>query len=97
MNEMPSKTDATVGEECPMGCGGYLLRRVNESGTRLISCTNCAYTAVLPKTDPSLSTCPQCNARMILRHSRYGAFLSCSKFPRCRGTRVVRGAQHRPH
>lgn len=29
--------------------------------------------------------CPQCEADMVLRHGRYGAFLGCSKYPDCRG------------
>lgn len=29
--------------------------------------------------------CPQCDADMLVRHGRYGAFLGCSKYPDCRG------------
>ncbi|MGC9070557.1 MAG: type I DNA topoisomerase [Elusimicrobiales bacterium] len=29
--------------------------------------------------------CPVCGADMILRESRFGKFLTCSKFPRCKG------------
>jgi DNA topoisomerase-1 len=29
--------------------------------------------------------CPVCGADMILRESRYGKYLTCSKFPKCRG------------
>lgn len=29
--------------------------------------------------------CPLCGSDMILRESRYGKYLSCSNFPRCRG------------
>ena len=41
------------------------------------------------KLPPVLSdaTCPRCNARMVLRHGRFGKFYGCSKFPYCKGTR----------
>lgn len=30
--------------------------------------------------------CPECNADMILRDSKYGKFYGCSTFPKCRAT-----------
>jgi DNA topoisomerase I len=30
--------------------------------------------------------CPNCKAAMQVRHGRYGTFLGCSKYPKCRGT-----------
>lgn len=30
-------------------------------------------------------SCPLCGSTMILKESRYGKFLTCSKFPKCRG------------
>lgn len=29
--------------------------------------------------------CPKCNSPMVIRESRFGQYLSCSKFPKCRG------------
>jgi DNA topoisomerase-1 len=29
--------------------------------------------------------CPVCKAKMLIRESRFGKYLSCSRFPRCRG------------
>jgi DNA topoisomerase I len=29
--------------------------------------------------------CPQCDAPMVIRHGRYGAFLGCSRYPDCNG------------
>ena len=38
--------------------------------------------------DPALPTCPRCRNDMVLRRNRQGtAFLGCSQFPSCRGTR----------
>jgi len=28
--------------------------------------------------------CPKCGEKMILRHGKYGSFLGCSKFPKCK-------------
>ena len=30
--------------------------------------------------------CPECNADMVLRDSKYGKFYGCSTFPQCRAT-----------
>lgn len=29
--------------------------------------------------------CPECKEEMVVRHGRYGAFLGCSTYPKCRG------------
>ncbi len=39
-----------------------------------------------PKVEVS-ETCPECGGPMELRQSRRGAFLGCSGYPKCRGTR----------
>ncbi|OGS01055.1 MAG: DNA topoisomerase I [Elusimicrobia bacterium RIFCSPLOWO2_12_FULL_59_9] len=38
---------------------------------------------VVPK--ESAEKCPKCGKSMLLRESRYGQYLSCSNFPRCKG------------
>ena len=35
--------------------------------------------------------CPECGAEMVIRVGRYGKFLSCSKFPECKGMRDLAG------
>lgn len=35
----------------------------------------------------SYKTCPKCGAKMVLRHSMYGFFLGCSRYPLCSWTR----------
>jgi hypothetical protein len=35
--------------------------------------------------DWSPRSCPICWSKMVLRHSRYGAFYGCSRYPRCLG------------
>ncbi|MDP8217539.1 MAG: type I DNA topoisomerase [Candidatus Theseobacter exili] len=33
--------------------------------------------------------CPECNSPMVLRVGRYGKFLACSTFPKCKGTKPI--------
>lgn len=33
--------------------------------------------------------CPKCNSSMVKRSGKYGSFLGCSKFPRCKGTKNI--------
>ena len=40
---------------------------------------------------PNGEKCPQCEADMLVRYSPRGAFLGCSKYPDCSGTRQMPG------
>jgi hypothetical protein len=43
--------------------------------------------------EPVLAACPRCGNEMVLRRNKQGqAFLGCSQFPNCRGTRPWRVA-----
>jgi len=37
--------------------------------------------------------CPECGAGMVVRVGRYGKFLSCSKFPDCKGMKDIEGKE----
>ncbi len=37
--------------------------------------------------------CPVCESEMTVKLGRYGKFLSCSKYPDCKGTRQIDGSQ----
>jgi DNA topoisomerase-1 len=37
--------------------------------------------------------CPECGADMVIRIGRYGKFLSCSKFPDCKGMKDISGGE----
>ncbi len=39
----------------------------------------------------SKEKCPECKSLMVVRLGRYGKFLSCSKFPECKGMRDLEG------
>ena len=78
---------------------GRMVVRVGKFG-KFLSCTNYpTCDAILnldkngritpPKTPPLETTvsCPKCNAPMYLRDSKRGLWFSCTRFPKCRGTR----------
>ncbi|MCS7224659.1 MAG: type I DNA topoisomerase [Armatimonadetes bacterium] len=41
-------------------------------------------------------TCPLCGASMVLRQSTYGPFLSCSRYPKCKGSLPSDEAETKP-
>lgn len=41
--------------------------------------------------DTTDEICPECGAKMVVRMSRYGKFLACSAFPKCRFTKPLDG------
>lgn len=43
------------------------------------------------KPAPNGETCPLCESEMIVRYSKAGAFLGCTKFPDCKGLRQMPG------
>jgi len=88
----PEETDIA----CPK-CGSPMLLRTGRYG-RFLSCTrypDCDGIVNLdkkggvrpPKAPPLLTdlSCPKCGAPMYLRRGSKGPWLSCSKFPKCRG------------
>jgi len=42
--------------------------------------------------DPDMK-CPECNGGMVIKLSRTGKFLSCAKFPDCKGARTIDGEE----
>ena len=47
--------------------------------------------ANLPRIDiPADEQCPECGKPMVVKHGRYGPFLSCSGFPECRTSKPIR-------
>ena len=41
----------------------------------------------------SKEKCPECKGSMVVRVGRYGKFLSCSKFPECKGMKDLEGEE----
>jgi len=82
---------------CPE-CGGQMTKRVGRFGP-FLGCVNYPEckgivnldpkkgTVKLPKTPPMTTDipCPKCESPLYMRDSKRGFWLSCSKFPKCRG------------
>ena len=46
-----------------------------------------------PKPIPTEEVCQVCGAKMVIRSGRFGQFLSCSRFPECKGSRPLPGTE----
>ena len=93
-----------IGEACP-NCGGELLRRQGRFG-EFIACSNypkCKYSrnadasaegASEEKATPEVldEKCPQCGKNLIKRKGRYGEFIACEGYPKCKYSRKIEGA-----
>ncbi len=45
---------------------------------------------------PKKFPCPDCGAGMIIKLGRAGTFLSCERFPDCKGARLIDGSEMKP-
>ncbi|SHO80769.1 DNA topoisomerase I [hydrothermal vent metagenome] len=45
---------------------------------------------------PTGEKCPQCEGELLLRKGRYGEFIACSNFPKCKYTKNVDGTEKTP-
>ncbi|MCS7210467.1 MAG: type I DNA topoisomerase [Chloroherpetonaceae bacterium] len=91
-----------TGIKCPKCETGRMVVRQGKFG-RFLACTNYPdcdsvlnldkYGRVEPPKMPPLQTdvsCPKCGAPMYLRSSKRGLWLSCTRFPKCRGLRSLK-------
>ena len=93
------KSDVThekMDEDCPE-CSHKLSIRLGRSG-RFIGCTNyptCTYTRAIvkdneepvEKTEPEIVSnrkCPTCESDLVIKQGRYGKFIGCSAYPKCK-------------
>jgi DNA topoisomerase I len=93
-----------IGEVCP-NCGGELLKRQGRFG-EFIACSNypkCKYSRNAnasaegtseEKAAPEVldEKCPQCGKNLIKRKGRYGEFIACEGYPKCKYSRKIEGA-----
>ncbi len=87
-------THEALDEACPK-CGKPLSIRLGRRG-RFIGCTGfpeCDYTRGLEgdgeegSSEPEVvegRTCPKCDSPLIIRSGRYGKFIGCSSYPKCK-------------
>lgn len=87
-------TQETLDENCPE-CGKPLSIRLGKRD-RFIGCTgypDCSYTRAL-KEKPEEATqaaevvegrsCPDCGGELRIKHGRYGKFIGCGNYPKCK-------------
>lgn len=85
-------------ENCPQ-CGAPMVIKTGRYG-KFLACRNyptCQTTKKIPLPSGSTNSdyhpdlvgenCPQCGAPLVFRRGRYGQFLACSSYPRCRYTK----------
>ncbi|HXM54835.1 MAG TPA: type I DNA topoisomerase [Candidatus Dormibacteraeota bacterium] len=97
------KADAVpTGQTCPECNQGELVERQGRYGP-FVACNrypDCKYRAnkgkdgaTRPRQEPKVldEPCPICGKPMVERQGRYGAFKSCSDYPRCKGPQRTGG------
>jgi len=87
-------TQEAIDEKCPK-CNSSLSIRLGKRG-RFIGCTsypNCDYTRNFAGADDATNaaptvvegrTCPECNSDLVIKEGKYGKFIGCSGYPKCR-------------
>ena len=78
-------------------CGRQMERKVNRWGSPFLACTGfkekkCDGTVSISKSEEPLwpvetsVPCPDCETMLVVKRSRRGKFLACTRYPKCRGT-----------
>ncbi|HLB43633.1 MAG TPA: type I DNA topoisomerase [Gammaproteobacteria bacterium] len=97
INDTVKKKDVTqekLDEKCPL-CGKPLAIRLGKRD-RFIGCTaypDCTYTrAIVEKAEDASQEaglvegrqCPNCGGELKIKHGRYGKFIGCGHYPKCK-------------
>lgn len=95
--ETVKKKDVTqelIDEKCPL-CGKPLSIRLGKRD-RFIGCTgypDCTYTRAIKEQAAEASqdaelvegrSCPDCGGQLKIKHGRYGKFIGCGNYPKCK-------------
>ena len=87
-------TQESIDEKCP-DCSSPLSIRLGRNG-RFVGCTNypdCSYTRNLgddqtvSSSEPEVvegRVCPKCESTLVIKAGRYGKFIGCSAYPKCK-------------
>ncbi len=87
-------TQELLNEKCPE-CGKPLSIRLGKRD-RFIGCTgypDCSYTRAMEEQPEEAShdaelvegkTCPDCGGQLKIKHGRYGKFIGCGNYPKCK-------------
>lgn len=97
INDTVKRTDVTqemIDEKCPL-CGKPLSIRLGKRD-RFIGCTGfpeCSYTRTLVEQPEEAAQdadlvegkqCPDCGGMLKIKHGRYGKFIGCGNYPKCK-------------
>lgn len=63
-----------------------LLKSFNEPFQKVLE-TRKLDTSTIDVEEEIDEKCPKCNSKMVVRYSRYGKFMACSKYPKCKFTK----------
>jgi len=89
----------TLDEKCPE-CSSPLVYRMSRFG-KFIACSNypdCRYNRPLEDKEAEKKekeilkdapNCPKCGHQMELKHGRFGEFLACGNYPKCKTTMAI--------
>jgi DNA topoisomerase-1 len=96
--------EETTSETCEK-CGAPMVVKTGRFG-KFLACSNyptCKTTQRIgaggqekgekAKAEPTGETCEKCGAPLVHRKGRFGPFIACSNFPKCRFTKKVTGAK----
>jgi DNA topoisomerase-1 len=87
-------TQELIDEKCP-DCGKPLSIRLGKRD-RFIGCTgypDCSYTRAMAETKEDAThdselvegrVCPDCGGHLKIKHGRYGKFIGCGNYPKCK-------------
>jgi len=102
--EIQAVEEKPVEETCDK-CGAPMIIKTGRFG-KFLACSNyptCKTTRRIgaagkekgEKAEPQLTgeTCEKCGAPLVYRKGRFGPFIACSTFPKCRFTKKVTGAK----
>lgn len=86
-------------------CGKPMVIRLGRYG-KFLACSGfptCKNIKNLDESNPNATVkeeieetkelCPLCNSPMVVKRSRFGKFLACTKYPECKGTKNMDGSQ----
>ncbi len=66
-----------------------LLKRFYDKFKKLLDNAYENMERIKPEDEPTDEKCPMCGAQLVIRHGKYGKFLACSNYPKCKYTKPL--------
>lgn len=100
MQDVKAKVEVAIAEVCDK-CGGKMTVKWGKHG-KFIACSNyptCRNTKrmdtdadgkiVAKQEEPITDVCDKCGSALVVKYSRFGKFLACSRYPDCKFTKPI--------